>query len=92
MFIIAREDYTVFPRELVFSPFSGGGSIKHFPVRSRYDSSSEGSETFKLEASAEDWPFTQNTTTVTINECSTPTRMKHSIKIMVQFEDTDEIL
>ena len=68
-FFIAGEDYMSYSYELVFSPSSGGGARVHFSFRTISDSTTEGSETFLLEASAGDWPFTQNTTIVTINEC-----------------------
>ena len=69
IFFIAGEDYTVDSYELVFSPYSGGGAIRQFRFSTISDRTIEGSETFQVEASAGDWPFTQNTTTVTINEC-----------------------
>ena len=74
IFFSAGVDYTEVSEEVVFSPFNGGGTIRPFTVSTRSDSTTEGTETFQVEASAGNWPFTQNTTTVTINECSTSRR------------------
>ena len=78
-FYVAGEDFAAYSMEFVFSPFSEGGVSHHIFIRILSDSITEGSETFQLEATAGDWPFTDggDSLTVTINDC-TQTR-KHSI-------------
>ncbi len=74
-FFTVGNDFTLSTSQLVFEQFSGGERSRGVTIRAVLDSVSEGSETILLEASAGDWPFTigENSTTVTINECSAGT-------------------
>ena len=74
-FFTVGNDFTLSTSQLVFEQFSGGELNRGVTIRAVLDSVSEDSETILLEASAGDWPFTigENSTTVTIDECSAGT-------------------
>ncbi len=62
--------------QLVFSPFSTGGTRKGLTIRTASNTNSEGSETIVLEASADNWPLgAESSTTVTINNCNSLSRL-----------------
>ncbi len=62
------EDFTISTNQLVFSPFSTGGTRRGLTIRTVSNTNSEASETIVLEASADNWPFVdESSTTVTIN-------------------------
>ncbi len=62
----------------MFNQYERGGIDRYFTITPVLDSVSEGRETILLEVSAGDWPFTirENTTILTINECSTRTGIR----------------